>query len=625
MTAQKKATKKKAAGKSEASEGLSRSEVKQAVSKIKKFLKQRDYDAIDTGIELARSLGDPGVFEALLEGCSIADDGRLIGNRALSGYGEGLGGIRRPYGKHAMFALLGCAPSSANIDPTLVLSNIKALDLSDLDALQDVAVLANCTKLATLDLTGCGSLMNVDGLAGCSKLTKLNLGRCDSLENVDGLANCTKLTDLSLRPNQSLENVAGLANCAGLTTLDLGFCESLKDLDGLSGCTKITRLALDRCPLENMDALANCVKLTSLNLTSTFFKNVDALANCTQLAELDLYHSSLENVDGLANCKKLTKLNLTGCSSLLNVDGIVNCKMLTTLEMGDCSSLENVDGLANSTKLAELDLNSCTSLNNVNGLANWTKLTRLNLNNCKSLENVDGLANCTNLKNLSMVLCCFSLENIDGLANCVNLTELNLSNCGALKNVDGLTGCTKLKSLVMDECTNVRPRPSPNRMSTRKEVAAYQARIETGGAAKSDGQELLDALSEVIGWTDEWEDIFPWFDMANNTHYDETEPTSPMKTSWCQIEEYKDIWAVEVVTGGKSRGGEGWFGDDLEINSFELNWKWCDGDGEWRGAWEEDVSTEHRDKAHRKFREWVEQNSTISEALADCGSSLSEF
>lgn len=138
------------------------------------------------------------------------------------------------------------------------------------------------------------------------------------------------------------------------------------------------------------------------------------------------------------------------------------------------------------------------------------------------------------------------------------------------------------------------------------------------------GQELLDALSEVIGWTDEWEDMSDWFDMANNTHYDQTEPTSPIKTSWCQVEEYKDIWAIEVVTGGKSRGGEGWFGDDLEINSFELNWKWCIG-GEWRSGWEHDPGRKLKHQAQLKFREWVEQNSTISEALKNCESSLSEI
>jgi len=42
---------------------MTKTELKQNITKIKKFLKQRDYDAIDTGIELARRLDEPAVFE----------------------------------------------------------------------------------------------------------------------------------------------------------------------------------------------------------------------------------------------------------------------------------------------------------------------------------------------------------------------------------------------------------------------------------------------------------------------------------------------------------------------------------------------------------------------------------
>ncbi len=47
---------------------MSKGELKQNVTKIKKFLKQRDFDAIATGVELARGLNDPAVFTALLGG-----------------------------------------------------------------------------------------------------------------------------------------------------------------------------------------------------------------------------------------------------------------------------------------------------------------------------------------------------------------------------------------------------------------------------------------------------------------------------------------------------------------------------------------------------------------------------
>ena len=54
---------------------MTKTELKQNITKIKKFLKKRDYDAIDTGIELVRGLDEPAVFEALLGGWSIDDDG----------------------------------------------------------------------------------------------------------------------------------------------------------------------------------------------------------------------------------------------------------------------------------------------------------------------------------------------------------------------------------------------------------------------------------------------------------------------------------------------------------------------------------------------------------------------
>jgi len=38
---------------------MTKTELKQNITKIKKFLKQRDYDAIDTGIELACALNEP--------------------------------------------------------------------------------------------------------------------------------------------------------------------------------------------------------------------------------------------------------------------------------------------------------------------------------------------------------------------------------------------------------------------------------------------------------------------------------------------------------------------------------------------------------------------------------------
>ena len=55
-----------------------KAKLKKAVVKIKKLMRQRDYDNIDIGIELAPALDEPAIFEALLGGWSINEEGKLV-------------------------------------------------------------------------------------------------------------------------------------------------------------------------------------------------------------------------------------------------------------------------------------------------------------------------------------------------------------------------------------------------------------------------------------------------------------------------------------------------------------------------------------------------------------------
>ena len=123
---------------------MNEAELKQNITKIKKFLKKRDYDAIDTGIELARGLDEPAVFEALLGGWSInvvdptdpyiwADEGKLV---LEEGYqGETL--TKRwsdeswPYFAYALVNLIGYAPKNTKVDKSLEHANIKTLSLTN--------------------------------------------------------------------------------------------------------------------------------------------------------------------------------------------------------------------------------------------------------------------------------------------------------------------------------------------------------------------------------------------------------------------------------------------------------------------------------------------------------------
>jgi Leucine-rich repeat (LRR) protein len=279
--AAKKATAKKAtAGK------VAMDDLKQAVGGIEKFVTQHDYDAIDTGVELARGLDDPAVFESLLKGCSIDKEGVLVASKLYPVHEDA-----RSYQDYALLHLLLHAPAGARLHRSLQRSNITRLDLfgnqwRELppglgtlkklkklnfeqidDALQNADALASCTALTHLTLSNCYGLENLDGLSGCKKLTSLDLRSSRFATLPAGVANCKNLTDLNLSSSTNLESLNGLANSTKLKTLDLPICTSLLSLDGIEKCAQLTSVDLWNCTaLENVDGLANCTKLKNLNL-----------------------------------------------------------------------------------------------------------------------------------------------------------------------------------------------------------------------------------------------------------------------------------------------------------------------------------------------------------------------
>ena len=453
---------------------------------IKKFLKNRDYNNINSGIELVRSLDEPSIFEELLENCSIDKANRLAKNNFFTGTGPA-----QPYLDYALLGLVACATETANIDKSLKRSNIKSLNLSGfVEGLGSTGAwewtelpsgIVNFKNLTSLDLNYCHRLQNVDELANLTNLTNLDLRNCGDLQNVDFLTNLTNITKLSL--SEVKINVDVLINLTNLTNLDLSSC-NLQNVDSLANLTNLTNLDLSKCyELQNIDELANLTKLTSLNLSSchsiiqpqkevmTTRKevieyqdkirfvmalidgNTKVLSDYKDNTSLDLSRCNLQNVDVLANLTNLTNLNLSGCESLQNVDGLANLNKLISLDLYSCKSLQNVVVLANLIKLTSLVLSSCESLQNVDSLANCSNLTRLDLK-CCNFHNVDSLANLTNLNSLDLSGC-ESLQNVDGLANLTKLNSLNLSFCKSLQNVDGLANLTNLTSLDLSSCESL--------------------------------------------------------------------------------------------------------------------------------------------------------------------------
>ena len=402
---------------------------RKTLANIKKFLKSRDYNHIDSGIELIRSMDDPSIYEVLLDACSIC----VIGTTELD-YEEGTWTMvannevkfvrnslftgtvpAQPYLDYALLNLIAYAPEDCNLDESLKRSNIESLSFD----------LHELTELPSF-------------FSNFSRLVILSLINCNFLQNLDALTNLTNLNELYVHAN----NFAVKPANEKMTTREqvaeyqdkIRFVMALRD-----GNTNLIKDYKDSISID--------------------------LSGC----------NSLKNVDYLSNFTNITSLDLGGCGSLQNVDGLESCTNLTELDLSG-NGIQNVDKLANCTNLTDLNLNYCDSLQNLDGLANCTKITSLDLSDCDSLQNVDGLANCNNLTNLDL-WGTNSLQNLDGLTNCTKITSLNLSACSSLQNVSGLVGCTGLNDLDLTTC-KVSPKPTPVVMENRRQVALYQEKIK---------------------------------------------------------------------------------------------------------------------------------------------------
>lgn len=146
---------------------------KKQLVQIRKLLKQRDFAAINAGVELARSLDNPELFEALLGGwavhtgpdpklrgreesipCTRPLNGALVFNESYTGdtLTRSWSNRSRSYFVYALVHLIAYAPESAELDASIERSGIKALALNTLFWPKVPRCIAEFENLEYLDL-----------------------------------------------------------------------------------------------------------------------------------------------------------------------------------------------------------------------------------------------------------------------------------------------------------------------------------------------------------------------------------------------------------------------------------------------------------------------------------------
>ena len=113
---------------------MNKAELKKNITKIKKLLLGEYYK----GIELARSSSEPAVFEALLDGCAIDGQGKIIRNSAIrepetyTSYDPDTDDVYENTNDtvldYILWNLVGYAPGTAKIDPSIKKDNISIIN-----------------------------------------------------------------------------------------------------------------------------------------------------------------------------------------------------------------------------------------------------------------------------------------------------------------------------------------------------------------------------------------------------------------------------------------------------------------------------------------------------------------
>jgi len=330
-----------------------KSEDKKTFTKIKSLLQARDYDKIDMGIELMRSINIPEFYEALLADCKIDTDQSIITNKFFKGSGPA-----QPYLDYALYYLIYYCPDEAEVDDSLRKKNITYL---------------NVNKFFDR-YSGDFKLPPIEDFTSLHELhIRLADFNTDNSKDVFKNSSVKKMTITD--PKDSLMWLKNFPQLNELYMSADGYGKTSKDINVFEYLINLEKLSISSPNSENIDFLKNCVKIKYLNLdlggrySSGTVQNIDALKYLTKLEILDIKGPAEDKVggeifsyEGLSYCKNL---------KVLNINSHGGTALLTHIK--NCSSLEKID--LESSEAFNIKL----KMSNFYGMKKLDKLKRLNL------------------------------------------------------------------------------------------------------------------------------------------------------------------------------------------------------------------------------------------------------
>ena len=400
-------------------------EEKQNVAKIKKLIRTRDFEKIEMGIELVRSINNPKIFDELLGNVEYTFD-QWSGSFKHDWKGAG---PDEHYFQTAILGLLNFSPKGS-----------KGFEIRD-----SVKIL----KIRGEVVSGHSytpSKVYAKYLSNFSKLKFLKIERFEEIIGfeeiytlpIEGL----EMAWLDILPNH--DEKWGFKKLK-ILHLDFPKKELVNHLDFLSNLVTIETLKLQasfgaKSPNFSINGLKFLQKLKFLQTSGLGYAKVDIISNLINLNYVKLYESDLSDISGLTSSKNLEFIDLNNAKKLTNISSLSKLKNIKLIDLSS-TQITSLKGLENSVNIHGLNA-SRTPIKNLDGLVNTKNIYCIDVTACKELESIEGLKNSVKLKEIILDNCS-SLASLNGIENCKDLRVIKLSGSG-ISNLDSLTNCKKI-------------------------------------------------------------------------------------------------------------------------------------------------------------------------------------
>ena len=406
------------------------SEEKKHFSKIKKFFSERNFDKIDLGIDLIKSLDNIKIYDEFLKEVELEIGwNEIVGMNYNSPFKHNWGstGPDQHFYTTAILGLINFSPEGSkgevlrnSIKKLHLNGNIKSNYRNEKSKIY-VKYLTNFKSLETLilddysELTGFESIYNL-------KLENLELKRGLKIPETSNKWNFKKLKKLYVNPGFQCDQEDFPTNFdlfSNLVELECLYFESPFN-----------------CKRDfTLKGIENLKKLRFLKTQSTGLVKLDELKSISSLVHVHFNESLLMSIDGLQNSKDLFSIKISS-SKLQTIHRLKDLKNLRNVDLAMCQELASIDGLQNSNNLLNLIIQN-TAINNLDYLSKLKNILILDASSCENLQNIKGLSNCINLKGIYLSRN-GALNSLEGLENSQKLASIHISS-SSIKDLDPIS------------------------------------------------------------------------------------------------------------------------------------------------------------------------------------------